>query len=120
MVFGEGLDVSITGLKSPPDRLIYANMRPGGCQRSRSHRLTGSAYVFVTGKSRVHGCTSLGGRRTVAEVKIQDGIIKVIELDVQDPKAAAALAEYPEARWAEVMRRAIKIGLGYLKGGAQG
>jgi len=55
----------------------------------------------------------------VAEVKIQDGIIKVIELDVQDPKAAAALAEYPEARWAEVMRRAIKIGLGYLKGGAQ-
>ncbi|TLY13976.1 MAG: hypothetical protein E6K69_08340, partial [Nitrospirae bacterium] len=37
--------------------------------------------------------------------------IKVIELDVQDPKAAAALAEYPEARWAEVTRRAIKIGL---------
>lgn len=55
----------------------------------------------------------------MAEVKIQDGIIKVIELDVQDPKAAAALAEYPEARWAEVTRRAIKIGLGYLKGGAQ-
>jgi len=81
--------------------------------------LFGSAYVFVAGKSRVHGCTSLAGRRTVAEVKIQDGIIKVIELDVQDPKAAAALAEYPEARWAEVTRRAIKIGLGYLKGGAQ-
>ena len=81
--------------------------------------LFGSTYVFVAGKSPVHGCTSLAGRRTVAEVKIQDGIIKVIELDVQDPKAAAALAEYPETRWAEVTRRAIKIGLGYLKGGAQ-
>ena len=55
----------------------------------------------------------------MAEVKVQDGIIKVIELDVQDPRAAAVLAEYPEARWAEVTRRAIKIGLGYLKGGAQ-
>jgi len=55
----------------------------------------------------------------VAEVKIQDGIIKVVELDVQDTKAAAVLAEYPEARWPEVTRRAIKIGLGYLKGGAQ-
>lgn len=55
----------------------------------------------------------------VAEVKIQDGIIKVVELEVQDPRAAAVLAEYPEARWAEVTRRAIKIGLGYLKGGAQ-
>lgn len=55
----------------------------------------------------------------VAQVKIQDGVIKVIELDVQDPKAAAVLAEYPEVRWAEVTRRALKIGLGYLKGGAQ-
>jgi hypothetical protein len=55
----------------------------------------------------------------VAEVKVQDGIIKVIELDVQDPRAAAVLAEYPEVRWVEVTRRAIKIGLGYLKGGAQ-
>ncbi len=55
----------------------------------------------------------------MAQVKIQDGIIKVIELDVQDPKAAAVLAEYPEVRWAEVTRRALKIGLGYLKGGAQ-
>ena len=58
-------------------------------------------------------------RISVAEVRIQDGIIKVIELDVQDPKAAAVLAEYPEAKWAEVTRRALKIGLGYLKGGAQ-
>jgi hypothetical protein len=55
----------------------------------------------------------------VAKVTIQDGIIRVIELDVQDPKAAAVLAEYPEVRWAEVTRRALKIGLGYLKGGAQ-
>jgi hypothetical protein len=55
----------------------------------------------------------------VAKVTIQDGVIRVIELDVQDPKAAAVLAEYPEVRWAEVTRRALKIGLGYLKGGAQ-
>ena len=55
----------------------------------------------------------------MAEVKVQDGIISVKELDIQDPKAAAVLREYPEARWAEVTRRAIKIGLGYLKGGAQ-
>jgi hypothetical protein len=53
----------------------------------------------------------------VADVKIQDGIIRVTELDVQDARAAAVLAEYPEARWAEITRRAIKIGLGYLKGG---
>jgi hypothetical protein len=52
-------------------------------------------------------------------VKIEDGVIKVVELDVQDPKAAGVLAECPEARWAEVTRRAIKIGLGYLKGGGQ-
>lgn len=55
----------------------------------------------------------------MAEVKIEDGIIKVVELDVQDAKAAAVLAEYPEARWSEITRRAIKIGLGYLKGGAR-
>ncbi len=56
----------------------------------------------------------------MAEVRIQDGIIRVVELDIQDSKAAAVLEEYPEARWAEMTRRAIKIGLGYLKGGAQG
>ncbi len=55
----------------------------------------------------------------MADVKIHDGIIKVQDLEVQDPRAAAVLADYPEARWPEVMRRAIKIGLGYLKGGAQ-
>lgn len=55
----------------------------------------------------------------VADVRIEDGVIKILELDVQDPKAAAVLAEYPEGRWAEIARRALKIGLGYLKGGAQ-
>lgn len=54
----------------------------------------------------------------MGQVKIEDGIIKVVELDVQDPKAAAVLAEYPEVRWAEITRRALKIGLGYMKGGA--
>jgi len=55
----------------------------------------------------------------VADVKIEDGIIKVKDLDVMDSKAAAVLAEYPEVRWAEITRRALKIGLGYMKGGAQ-
>ena len=56
-------------------------------------------------------------RITVAHVSIQDGIIKVTELEIQDPKAAAVLSEYPDVRWAEITRRALKIGLGYLKGG---
>jgi hypothetical protein len=60
-----------------------------------------------------------GGGVPVAEIKIEDGIIRVVELDVQDPKAAAVLAEYPAARWAEITRRALKIGLGYMKGGAK-
>jgi hypothetical protein len=55
----------------------------------------------------------------VADVQIDDGIIKILNLDVQDPKAAAVLAEYPQVRWAEITRRALKIGLGYLKGGAK-
>ncbi len=55
----------------------------------------------------------------MAEVRIDDGIIKITELDIQDQKSAKVLAEYPENRWTEVTRRAIKIGLGYLKGGAQ-
>jgi hypothetical protein len=55
----------------------------------------------------------------VAEVQIQDGIIRIVELDVQDQKAAAALAEYPQTRWAEITRRALKIGLGYMKGGGR-
>ena len=55
----------------------------------------------------------------VAEVTIEDGIIRVKDLDIQDGKAAKVLAEYPETRWAEITRRALKIGLGYLQGGAQ-
>jgi hypothetical protein len=53
----------------------------------------------------------------VADVQIDDGIIKILSLEVQDPKAAAILTEYPQARWAEITRKALKIGLGYLKGG---
>jgi len=56
-------------------------------------------------------------RRPVADVQINDGIIKILSLEVQDPKAAQVLAEYPQARWAEITRKAVKIGLGYLKGG---
>lgn len=55
----------------------------------------------------------------MAEVKIDDGIIQIKELDIQDLKAAKVLAEYPETRWPEITRRALKIGLGYLKGGAE-
>jgi hypothetical protein len=55
----------------------------------------------------------------VADVKIEDGMIRIKELDIQDPKAAKVLAEYPENRWSEITRRALKIGLGYLQGGAQ-
>jgi hypothetical protein len=56
----------------------------------------------------------------VADVQIQDGIIRIADLDIQDPKAAAVLAAYPQVRWAEITRRAVKIGLGYLKGGEKG
>ncbi|MFO0768726.1 MAG: hypothetical protein U0231_18535 [Nitrospiraceae bacterium] len=55
----------------------------------------------------------------MADVQIQDGIIRIAELDIQDPKAAAVLAEYPQVRWPEITRRALKIGLGYLKGGGR-
>lgn len=56
-------------------------------------------------------------RGSVADIQIDDGIIRVLNLEIQDPKAAAILAAYPQARWAEITRRAVKIGLGYLKGG---
>lgn len=55
--------------------------------------------------------------RSVADIQIDDGIIRILNLEIQDPKAAAVLATYPQARWAEITRRAVKIGLGYLKGG---
>jgi len=54
----------------------------------------------------------------VANVKIEDGIIRIKELDIQDGKSAKVLEEYPETRWPEITRRALKIGLGYLQGGA--
>lgn len=53
----------------------------------------------------------------MADIQINDGIIKITNMEVQDPKAAAVLAEYPQVRWAEITRKAVKIGLGYLKGG---
>ncbi len=53
----------------------------------------------------------------MADIQIEDGIIKILNMEVQDPKAAAVLAEYPQVRWAEITRKAVKIGLGYLKGG---
>ena len=53
----------------------------------------------------------------MADIQIDDGIIKIVNMEVQDPKAAAVLAEYPQVRWAEITRKAVKIGLGYLKGG---
>lgn len=53
----------------------------------------------------------------MADIQINDGIIKIVNMEVQDPKAAAILAEYPQVRWAEITRKAVKIGLGYLKGG---
>lgn len=53
----------------------------------------------------------------VADIRIDDGIIRIQNLDIQDLKAAAVLAAYPQSRWAEITRRAVKIGLGYLKGG---
>ena len=53
----------------------------------------------------------------MADVQIDDGIIKILTLEIQDPNAAAVLAEYPQVRGAEITRKAVKIGLGYLKGG---
>lgn len=57
------------------------------------------------------------GGSSVADIQIDDGIIRILNLEIQDPKAAAVLSAYPQARWAEITRRAVKIGLGYLKGG---
>ena len=75
--------------------------------------LTSNSFIII----RRHAGNE--GGRIVADVTIEDGIIRVKDLDIQDGKAAKVLAEYPEARWAEITRRAVKIGLGYLKGGAQ-
>lgn len=53
----------------------------------------------------------------MADIQIDNGIITITELHIQDVKAANILAAYPPERRAEITRRAIKIGLGYLKGG---
>ena len=58
------------------------------------------------------------GQKIEPGVKVEDGIIYISTLYLQDPKAAAILAEYPQTRWPEMTRRALKIGLSYLKGGA--
>jgi hypothetical protein len=52
------------------------------------------------------------------EIRIEDGIVYIANLYLQDPQVAAILAEYPESRWPEMTRRALKIGLTYMKGGA--
>lgn len=52
------------------------------------------------------------------EIKIEDGIVYIANLYLQDFQAAAILAEYPENQWPEMIRRALKIGLNYMKGGA--
>ena len=52
------------------------------------------------------------------EIKIEDGIVYITNLYLQDSQAAAILAEYPESQWPEMTRRALKIGLNYMKGGA--
>ena len=55
----------------------------------------------------------------MAKVTLTDGIVRIIDLEVHDPRAAAVLAEYPEAQWPEITRRALKIGLGVLRGGGR-
>ncbi|MFZ1803473.1 MAG: hypothetical protein WAU05_06075 [Nitrospira sp.] len=62
-------------------------------------------------------CSHRQGGGLVADIEIDDGILRILNLEIQDPKAAAVLSAYPQARWAEITRRAVKIGLGYLKGG---
>jgi len=55
--------------------------------------------------------------KTESGITIEEGIIYISTLYLQDPKAAAILAQYPQTRWSEMTRRALKIGLNYLKGG---
>ena len=75
----------------------------------------GSEVSQRNGRFERHLADEEGG--LVADIQIEDGIIKILSLEIQDPKAAAILSAYPQARWAEITRRAVKIGLGYLKGG---
>lgn len=82
-------------------------------QRNGAQTVDGTRLIQFT------RCTIAEETHTVADVQIEDGIIKIASLDIQDPKAAAVLAEYPQVRWPEITRRALKIGLGYLKGGGK-
>ena len=93
---------------------------PNSVNEAADDRLTG-LRIFSAAFIRIESRRENSQReaQTVADVQIEDGIIKIASLDVQDPKAAAVLAEYPQVRWAEITRRALKIGLGYLKGGGK-
>ncbi len=53
----------------------------------------------------------------MADIQVDDGIIRIRDLNIQDHRAVEILAAYPPVHWAEITRRALKIGLGYLKGG---
>jgi hypothetical protein len=89
---------------------FYAIMHPKGSQRTTDYLVdVSSDRTGIASRKETH----------MADVQIEDGIIKVVQLDIQDPKAAAVLAEYPQVRWPEITRRAMKIGLGYLKGGGK-
>jgi hypothetical protein len=87
-------------------------MHPVESQRAREFAVDVSVK-----QSRNHAIQQ--GELAMADVQIEDGIIKVVQLDIQDPKAAAVLAEFPQTRWPEITRRALKIGLGYLNGGGK-
>ncbi len=94
-----------------------ASIAPETCQENSKLAMGRPLTIRPCPSSNLFDYLCEGG--SVADVTIDDGIIRIKELDIQDPKAAKVLAEYPEARWAEITRRALKIGLGYLKGGAQ-
>lgn len=89
-------------------------MHPQDCQRA-----TGFAVDVWTCDRKYFYVAYAKEMKQMADVQIEDGIIRVVQLDIQDPKAAAVLAEYPQVRWPEITRRALKIGLGYLKGGGK-
>lgn len=79
---------------------------------------SGVNATIARDSARAHGsCPHREKGGLVADIQIEDGIIRIGQLDIQDPKAAAILAAYPQVRWAEITRRALKIGLGYMKGG---
>lgn len=88
-------------------------------EKIRQNMLTCTLYPVNAAAARRAVHLHDEGGISVADVQIDDGIIRIVNLDVQDPKAAAVLAEFPQVRWPEITRRALKIGLGYLKGGGK-